>query len=248
MENSREGVSRLFTIPLICAAALLSFAHGSNDVANAVGPLAAIVHVADSGQLTAKVTIPGWVMLVGAIGLAAGLMLFGGNMVRRVGSEITEMDQPRAFAVVLSASITVILASALALPVSSTHITLGAVFGVGFLREYLENQAGKVRAIRELYENYREPQLFDTARSEMRSLRNLTDELIREMPMGEAREHYLSLTEKAQNAVHNWQNLKLVRRAHLRTIVAAWLITVPATALIAAAVFWLIAQIPIAGF
>ena len=79
-------------------------------------------------------------MLIGAIGLGAGLVLFGAKMVRRVGSEITELDQARAFAVVLSAAITVIIASAFALPVSSTHIALGAIFGVGFLREYLENE------------------------------------------------------------------------------------------------------------
>ena len=247
MSNTREEVNRLFTIPLICGAALLSFAHGSNDVANAVGPLAAIVHVGAAGTVALKVTIPQWVMLIGAIGLGAGLVLFGAKMVRRVGSEITELDQARAFAVVLSAAITVIIASAFALPVSSTHIALGAIFGVGFLREYLENESGKIRAIRELYEDSREPQLFDTARSEMRSLQTVIDELVREMPSGAEREHFSDLTVRARSAVQNWQNKKLVRRAHLRTIVAAWLITVPVTALIAGAVYWVIAQVALPG-
>ncbi len=247
MSNTREEVNRLFTVPLICGASLLAFAHGSNDVANAVGPLAAIVHIAAAGTVAAKVSIPPWVMLIGAMGLGAGLALFGAKMVRRVGTEITEIDQARAFAVVLSAAITVIIASALALPVSSTHIALGAIFGVGFLREYLENEAGKIRAIRELYEDSREPQLFDTARSEMRSLQSVIDELLRELPSGAEREHFSNLTVRARRAVQNWQNKKLVRRAHLRTIVAAWLITVPVTALIAGGTYWVIAQVPLPG-
>ncbi|MCZ6770965.1 MAG: inorganic phosphate transporter, partial [Proteobacteria bacterium] len=121
MENTRQDVSRLFTIPLICAVALLCFAHGSNDVANAIGPLAAIVHSSSESGIAVKVNIPHWVMLLGALGLTAGLGIYGAKMVRKVGYEITEIDRIRAFAVALSSSITVIFASALALPVSSTH-------------------------------------------------------------------------------------------------------------------------------
>ncbi|MBT4045911.1 MAG: inorganic phosphate transporter, partial [Rhodospirillaceae bacterium] len=77
MENRNKSVRTLFTIPLICSAALLSFAHGSNDVANAVGPLAAIVGAAETGQIAAKVEIPAWVMFIGAAGISAGLLLFG---------------------------------------------------------------------------------------------------------------------------------------------------------------------------
>ncbi len=247
LENTREDISRLFTIPLICSAALLSFAHGSNDVANAIGPLAAIVHVAAAGDVAAKIDIPQWVMLIGAMGLAAGLALFGTKLVRRVGSEITEIDQLRAFSVALSASITVIIASALALPVSSTHIALGAVFGVGFLREYLENRADKVRAIRELYDDYREPMLFDTPRSEMRSLRAAVEELVKDMPADARRQHISGLTERAEFAVKTWQRKILVRRSHLRTIVAAWLITVPATALISGLIYLVMTNIPLPG-
>ena len=87
MENRNKSVRTLFTIPLICSAALLSFAHGSNDVANAVGPLAAIVSAAESGQVAAKVEIPLWVLFIGAAGLSAGLMLFGPKfMVWALGS------------------------------------------------------------------------------------------------------------------------------------------------------------------
>lgn len=132
LENRRKSINTLFNVPLICAAALLSFAHGANDVANAVGPLAAIVGAASSGAVAAKIGIPIWIMLVGAVGIAIGLALFGAKLIRTVGQQLTSLDQARAFCCVLSAAITVIAASALALPVSSTHIAIGAVFGAGF--------------------------------------------------------------------------------------------------------------------
>ena len=130
LENRRKSVGELFTIPLICAAALLSFAHGSNDVANAVGPLAAIVSVLGGGEVSAKVTLPIWILTIGAIGISVGLLLFGPKIIEIVGEKITKLDRARAFCVALSASITVIIASTLGLPVSSTHIAVGAVFGV----------------------------------------------------------------------------------------------------------------------
>ena len=247
MKNTREDISRLFTAPLIGAAALLSFAHGSNDVANAIGPLAAIVHTVGEGAITAKVTIPPWVMLIGAVGLAAGLILFGAKMVRRVGTEITEMDRLRAFTVALSSSITVIMASAMALPVSSTHIAIGAIFGVGFLREYLENEAGKVRAIRALFSDHREPQLFDTGRSEMAWRRAVVAELLKDESVELEAEHYAHLTERAETALKTWQRRKLVRRSLLRTIVMAWLVTVPTTALIAGLVYVAVSAVAFPG-
>src|SRR5690606_13407290 len=98
IENSKDGVNQLFTVPLICAAALLSIVHGSNDVANAVGPLAAIVEVVSTGasEIATAAPIPLWVMVVGGIGLSVGLWLFGPKVIRTVGSEITELDQMRA--------------------------------------------------------------------------------------------------------------------------------------------------------
>jgi PiT family inorganic phosphate transporter len=139
LENTRAGVNTLFTIPLIFAAALLSFAHGANDVANAIGPLAAINDAVMNYEIVSKVAIPFWVMAVGAIGIAVGLALYGPRLIKTVGSEITELDQMRAYAIAMAASITVIIASQLGLPVSSTHIAVGGVFGVGFLREFLDS-------------------------------------------------------------------------------------------------------------
>jgi len=143
LENRRAAVNRLFNIPLIFSAALLSFSHGANDVANAVGPLSAIVSVAGSSDVSAKVGIPLWVMVLGAAGISLGLFLFGAKLIHTVGKTLTALDQSRAFCVCLSAAITVICASALGLPVSSTHIAIGAVFGVGFYREYRSNSKRK---------------------------------------------------------------------------------------------------------
>ena len=136
MENRNKSVKVLFSIPLVLSAALLSFAHGTNDVANAVGPLAAIVHASDMGGVADQVAIPVWVMVIGAFGISFGLFLFGPKLIRMVGGQITKLNPMRAYCVALSAAITVILASWLGLPVSSTHIAVGAVFGVGFFREW----------------------------------------------------------------------------------------------------------------
>ncbi len=203
MENRNKSVRTLFVIPLICSAALLSFAHGSNDVANAIGPLAAIVSSVETGDIGGKVGIPLWVMLIGAAGIALGLFLFGPKLIRTVGQEITRMNPMRAYCVALSAAITVIIASALGLPVSSTHIAVGGVFGVGFFREYY------------------------TARRS------------RPGPKWKTEAQRLAKVS-AGNVGNNNKRRKLVRRAHLLTIVAAWVITVPATAVIAAGLFFLL--------
>ena len=207
LENRRKSVSDLFTIPLICAAALLSFAHGSNDVANAVGPLAAIVSAITAGTVAAKVTLPIWVLIIGAVGISIGLLLYGPKIIEIVGEKITKLDRVRAFCIALSAAITVIIASTLGLPVSSTHIAVGAVFGVGFLREFIVNRGMRPTVAQ---------------------------------PVGASVTPRLeSGTEKA---VRKAQKRKLVRRRHLMTIIAAWVITVPASALIAAGLFLLLSK------
>ena len=133
-------IYKLFHLPLLFGVALLCFAHGANDVANAVGPLAAIVStLSEGGSVASKVSIPLWVMTIGAIGIALGLLLFGPKLINTVGQKITRLNAPRAYCVALSSAITVLIATTLGLPVSSTHIAIGAIFGIGFLREFLEN-------------------------------------------------------------------------------------------------------------
>jgi len=140
LENHRRGVNKLFTIPLVCSAALLSFAHGANDVANAIGPLSAVVSAVQTAELTDKAIIPLWTMIIGAVGIALGLALYGAKLIKKVGKHLTALNQTRAYCVCLSAAVTVIAATTLGLPVSSTHIAIGAVFGVGLYREYVINR------------------------------------------------------------------------------------------------------------
>ncbi len=149
----------LFRLPLIGAAALLSFAHGANDVSNAIGPLSALVHVTiESRDISAAVGVPAWVMAIGALGISVGLLLFGPRLIHLVGEQITKLNPARAFCVALSSAVTVIVASWFGLPVSSTHIAVGGVFGVGLFREwytrhsrrrleYLRAKAGAVELV-----------------------------------------------------------------------------------------------------
>ncbi|WGI20277.1 inorganic phosphate transporter [Amylibacter sp. IMCC11727] len=197
--NTKETVRGLFTIPMIFSAALLSFAHGANDVANAVGPLAAIVHTAEAGDVLAKVSIPIWVMVVGAFGLSFGLLLFGPKLIRMVGQQITKLNPLRAYCVALSAAITVIVASWLGLPVSSTHIAVGAVFGVGFFRE---------------------------AHWRVTTNKSYVEQVV--------------AAEAAKSEKKKRKHRKLVRRSHFMTIIAAWVITVPAAAVLSGMVFLLL--------
>lgn len=198
LENRNKSLKVLFSIPLVVSAALLSFAHGANDVANAVGPLAAIVQTSLTGTLTDGVVIPLWVMLIGACGISFGLCLFGPKLIRMVGNQITKLNPMRAYCVSLSAAITVILASWLGLPVSSTHIAIGAIFGVGFFREW------------------------DTERRLKKARQALP---LNSVPVEERRRR------------------KLVRRSHALTIAAAWVVTVPAAAILSAILFALLNQI-----
>jgi len=164
LKNRKKDMYGLFDLPLLIGVALLSFAHGANDVANAVGPLAAIVStLGESGEIATKVSIPVWVMAIGAFGIALGLALFGPKLIAVVGEKITRLNSPRAYCVALSAAITVLIATTLGLPVSSTHIAVGAVFGVGFLREFLENpNKRKVRPGHKL--NHTAAQAFSSRR------------------------------------------------------------------------------------
>lgn len=149
LENRNQSLRKLFRLPLIGSAALLSFAHGANDVSNAIGPLTAIVHAVQDREVSAAATVPLWVMLTGAIGISVGLMLFGPRLIRLVGGQITKLNPMRAYCVALSAALTVIVASWFGLPVSSTHIAVGAVFGVGFFREwYIRNSRRRMAYMR----------------------------------------------------------------------------------------------------
>lgn len=155
LENKNSALRSLFRLPLICSAALLSFAHGANDVANAIGPLAAIVRTAGFTGPDAQSASPFWVVLIGGCGMSVGVLLFGPRLIRLVGEQITKLNPMRGYCVALSAAMTVIVASWFGLPVSSTHIAIGAVFGVGFFREwYTRNSRRRMAYMRMKAENW----------------------------------------------------------------------------------------------
>jgi PiT family inorganic phosphate transporter len=133
--NRFDSVERVFAVLMVFTACSMAFAHGSNDVANAVGPLAAVVGTVQSGGvIAAKSVMPWWILLVGAIGIVAGLATYGWRVIATVGRKITELTPSRGFAAELGAASTVVIASATGLPISTTHTLVGAVLGVGFAR------------------------------------------------------------------------------------------------------------------
>ncbi|MFY3774501.1 inorganic phosphate transporter [Marinobacter salsuginis] len=235
MENSSAGVNTLFTWPLIFAAALLSFAHGANDVANAIGPLAAINDALSANSVVTSASIPMWVMMVGALGLAVGLMLFGPRLIKTVGSEITELDKTRAFCIALSAALTVILASQLGLPVSSTHIAIGGVFGVGFLREYLKsNYATQLHKIME----HHDPAEQERLKPFLDDFRNASVEEMENLLKQAKKKKQVPLSKSERKRLKKIYREEMVKRSHLVRIAAAWIITVPASAIMAAILFF----------
>ena len=129
------SVEKIFAVLMIFTACAMAFAHGSNDVANAVGPLAAIVSALETGaQAASKSAVPGWVLLLGAVGIVVGLATYGYKVIATIGKEITELTPSRGFTAELATATTVVGASALGLPVSTTHTLVGAVLGVGLAR------------------------------------------------------------------------------------------------------------------
>jgi len=239
LQNNKSSVNDLFTIPLIFAAALLSFAHGANDVANAVGPLAGINDAIVGGEFGAKASIPLWVMAVGAIGISLGLALYGPKLIRTVGSEITELDKMRAYCVAMAAAITVIIASQLGLPVSSTHIAVGGVFGVGFLREYIKSSYA--RMLQDIRDHHRDqdPEAVEAFLARFEAADVIAKgEMLREMKAQAAADRLLGKRErKGLGRVHR---IELVKRNLLLRIAAAWVITVPLAAILAAMFFFMI--------
>ena len=132
--NRFVNVEKVFAVLMIFTACAMAFAHGSNDVANAVGPIAAIVGVLQNGSIMAKTTMPSWILLLGGVGIVAGLATYGFKVMATIGKKITELTPSRGFAAELGAATTVVLASATGLPISTTHTLVGAVLGVGIAR------------------------------------------------------------------------------------------------------------------
>ncbi len=133
--NRFSSVERVFAILMIFTACAMAFAHGSNDVSNAVGPMAAVIGVVKSGgTISASSPVPSWVLLLGALGIVIGLATYGWKVIQTIGKKITELTPSRGFAAEMAAAATVIIASGTGMPISTTHTLVGAVLGVGLAR------------------------------------------------------------------------------------------------------------------
>lgn len=142
------NVEKVFGVLMMFTASAMAFAHGSNDVANAVGPLAAVVSIVESGgQVAQKSAMPAWILLLGGVGIVAGLVMYGKKVIATVGSNITELTPSRGFAATLAAATTVVMASGTGLPISTTHTLVGAVLGVGMARGIAAVNMNVVRTI-----------------------------------------------------------------------------------------------------
>jgi PiT family inorganic phosphate transporter len=169
-------------------------------------------------------------MIVGGLGISIGLALFGPRLIKTVGTEITELDQMRAFSIMMAAAITVVIASQLGLPVSSTHIAVGAVFGVGFLREWLDSK--------KMGEKQQKLQ------KEIDKLSTIKVELSETGDNDPAKVLELINAQKAQKKkvkkIKKVLRSNYVKRGMVRKIIAAWIITVPAAATLSAIIFFVL--------
>jgi PiT family inorganic phosphate transporter len=127
-------VERVFGVLMVVTACSMAFAHGSNDVANAIGPLAAVISIASTGEIAAKSALPLWVLMLGGGGIVIGLATYGRHVIATVGKKITQLTPSRGFAAELAAATTIVIASGTGIPISTTHTLVGAVLGVGLAR------------------------------------------------------------------------------------------------------------------
>ena len=148
LKTQYGNVEKVFAILMVVTACCMAFAHGSNDVANAIGPLAAVVSVVESGGVIgAKAVLAWWILPLGAVGIVLGLAIFGQRVMQTIGKNITHLTPSRGFAAELAAASTVVIASGTGLPISTTQTLVGAVLGVGMARGIAAINIGVVRNI-----------------------------------------------------------------------------------------------------
>lgn len=142
------NVEKVFAVLMVITACCMAFAHGSNDVANAIGPLAAVVSIVENnGEIASKAALAWWILPLGGFGIVAGLAIFGHRVIATIGKGITHLTPSRGFAAELAAACTVVVASGTGLPISTTQTLVGAVLGVGMARGIAAINMGVVRNI-----------------------------------------------------------------------------------------------------
>ena len=146
-QSTEDNIEKIFALLMIVTASAMAFSHGSNDVANAIGPVAAVLSIINSGEIAQSSPVPIYVLFVGAIGIVIGLATFGIRVIKTVGEKITELRPSRGFAAELAAASTVVLASYTGVPISTTHTLVGAVLGVGLARGLAALDWGVIRNI-----------------------------------------------------------------------------------------------------
>ena len=195
------------------------------------------------GGTSVQASVPFWIMFVGAIGIVIGLVLYGPRLIKTVGSEITELDQMRAFSVAMATAVTVILASQLGLPVSSTHIAIGGVFGVGFLREALDmSEKNYVQDIREKFKKHKKE--LEKAQADLAKLEAIKDKnkstYMKIVELFKKIDEIEDLVKQEKKDFKEAKGTKYVKRDAVKKIIAAWIITVPTSALLAAGIYYMI--------
>jgi PiT family inorganic phosphate transporter len=168
-------------------------------------------------------------MVVGGVGISIGLALFGPRLIKTVGSEITELDQMRAFSIMMAAAITVVIASQLGLPVSSTHIAVGGVFGVGFLREWMDRNGTDEKRV----ELNRQLEVVENHKVELETIGNNFE---RKSELFEL----IKAEKKTAKVLKKELKEKYVKRGMVKKIITAWVITVPVAAMLSAIVFYIL--------
>ena len=127
-------MEKIFATLMVLSACFLAFAHGANDVANAIGPLAAVVEILKTGAIADEAPVPIWILLLGGAGIVIGLATWGYKVMETVGKKITELTPSRGFAANIGAATTIVVASRMGFPISTTHTLVGAVLGIGLAR------------------------------------------------------------------------------------------------------------------
>ncbi len=238
LPQSKMGINTLFNLPLVFAAALLSFAHGANDLANTIGPVAAIHEVLLGFGVSKLAAVPFWIVMIGVLGISIGIAFYGPKMIRVVGFGITELDQMRAYCIAMAVTLTIILASELSLPVSTTHTLIGAVFGVGFLREYLKSHYAETREQITRHLDGEKLSLINRFLDEFHQANLLQKRVM--MRDLETHSKAAELTKSERKDLRKLYRKEFVKRSTFLKIITMWLITVPAAGCFASIIYLLI--------